>query len=377
MSKDALAKKLQSQKLKKMRKSLAFLVGFDGFTDEIIACVDRRTSATDYVPFKKIADFADHVHQASGKSKNFEFVVKQKKIGGNGPILANALLEAGCSVSLIGALGVPEIEELFLPLTKRCDEVFSIASSGHSDAVEFLDGKLILGKHDNVRTISHKNLEKNIGKKKLIELFDKADLFVSANWTMIVPMTDTWNWLIREIFPHIKKKTRIGFFDLADPAKRSPRDLQLALKTLSKMQKHLSVHLGLNVAESEQVAKALGYRSLKEIKNKKKMLCAYATWIRKQLDISQVVIHATDFALSASSTACATIDGPYCVHPKLSTGGGDNFNAGYCFASALELTQDEALLLGSATSGYYVRNAKSPTLSNLIKFLKDWEQEKV
>ncbi len=104
---------------------------------------------------------------------------------------------------------------------------------------------------------------------------------------------------------------------------------------------------------------------------------AHAQEIRKKLNISQVVVHATDFALSCSETACAIVDGPYCAHPKLSTGGGDNFNAGYCMGSILEMSQAEALLLGTATSGYYVRQAKSPTLSNLATFLQDWAKDAI
>ena len=65
--------------------------------------------------------------------------------------------------------------------------------------------------------------------------------------------------------------------------------------------------------------------------------------------------------------------GPYEPNPKLTTGAGDNFNAGFCFGQVLGLSTQLSLVLGTATSGYYVRNAKSPTLKDIITFLNYWE----
>ena len=64
--------------------------------------------------------------------------------------------------------------------------------------------------------------------------------------------------------------------------------------------------------------------------------------------------------------------GPYEPEPKLTTGAGDNFNAGFCFGQVLGLSPKESLILGTATSGYYVRNAESPTKEKLISFLEEW-----
>ena len=57
----------------------------------------------------EISTFAGRVTAAAGKSANFELVVRQSKIGGNGPIMANAML--GCEVDLtyvgtVGAVGL-------------------------------------------------------------------------------------------------------------------------------------------------------------------------------------------------------------------------------------------------------------------------------
>ena len=64
--------------------------------------------------------------------------------------------------------------------------------------------------------------------------------------------------------------------------------------------------------------------------------------------------------------------GPYCECPKLTTGAGDNFNAGFVFGMIAGFPMAQTLLMGMATSGYYVRNATSPNLQELIGFLSDW-----
>ncbi|MGE4572710.1 MAG: carbohydrate kinase family protein, partial [Candidatus Izemoplasmatales bacterium] len=59
------------------------------------------------------------------------------------------------------------------------------------------------------------------------------------------------------------------------------------------------------------------------------------------------------------------------------TGAGDNFNAGFVLGLLLGLEPDEALLTGMSTSGYYVRNADSPTFADLNKFITDWANNKI
>ena len=49
-------------------------------------------------------------------------------------------------------------------------------------------------------------------------------------------------------------------------------------------------------------------------------------------------------------------------------------NAGFCFGQVLGLSVQLSLLLGVVTSGYYVRNSKSPTLEDIINFLENWRK---
>jgi sugar/nucleoside kinase (ribokinase family) len=64
------------------------------------------------------------------------------------------------------------------------------------------------------------------------------------------------------------------------------------------------------------------------------------------------------------------VDGPFVAKPLISTGAGDHFNAGFCLGAMLGCEPAMCLQIGVATSGYYVRTARSPSIENLIEFLR-------
>jgi sugar/nucleoside kinase (ribokinase family) len=70
----------------------------------------------------------------------------------------------------------------------------------------------------------------------------------------------------------------------------------------------------------------------------------------------------------------ALVEGPYTRSPKLTTGAGDNFNAGFCFGQVQGFNAQESLILGVATSGLYVRNGRSASQKELMEFLALWSQ---
>jgi sugar/nucleoside kinase (ribokinase family) len=51
-------------------------------------------------------------------------------------------------------------------------------------------------------------------------------------------------------------------------------------------------------------------------------------------------------------------------------GAGDHFNAGFCAARVLGLSLEESLCAGCGTSGFYVREGRSPSLADLAGFVE-------
>ncbi len=370
-------KSLLAQKLSKIHKKMATFpdeaprcfIGFDGFTDEILSAVDTRTGPSSFKPMKKMDQFGKRVNLHAGKGCNIELVTKTKKLGGNAPILTNALLEGAHRIAFAGTIGLPEeIEPLFQDMASRCAKVFPLGPSCHSDAIEFQDGKIILGKLDNLSKLTVETVINHIGRMTLVDLLDDSDLFVCANWTMLQMMTPLWKMIDADLFTHMSLRPRWMFVDLADPAKRTDKDIREGMRALSRLEKGFKVILGLNESEAICLGKIFGIDT--------KDLSCLASDIRKKLGYFRVVIHGIKFALSADLDGVAEVKGPYTARPVISTGGGDNFNAGYCNALLYGLTAEEALLSGVATSGYYVRYGQSPTMKELVKFLKLWEKPK-
>jgi sugar/nucleoside kinase (ribokinase family) len=345
--------------------SMPALIGLDGFVDEIIAVVDKRLDLKRYEPMKTIDVFGRKITAAAGQSSNYELLVTQTKLGGNGPIMANALASAGLKVTYIGCLGYPTLHPVFAEFAKRA-KIFSIAEPGHTDALEFEDGKLMLGKHQTLGDINWDNMQVRVGKDELVKLVSSSKLIGMVNWTMLPFMSEIWSKLQSEILPSCPKAERTMFIDLADPEKRTHADIAAALKIISGFQKSLSVILGLNLKESSEIAEVLGIPAAADAEG---AIEKTAGAIREKLGVSCVVIHPRKGAAAATATESASFAGPFVQQPKISTGAGDHFNAGFCVGRVLGLSLEESLCAGVATSGYYVRTAASPSGKELADFV--------
>src|SRR5881275_1685051 len=167
----------------KRASQLSAFVGLDGFVDEILHVVDKRESAEKYQRLPTIAQLAERLAAAAGRSTNVELVGQLTKLGGNGPIMANALASFGLKVAYLGTLGYPNLHPVFADFAKRA-EVYSIAEPGYTDALEFEDGKIMLGKHQSLKQMNWENICERFGRDKFSQAFCSADLVGFVNWTM-------------------------------------------------------------------------------------------------------------------------------------------------------------------------------------------------
>ncbi|MDR1531523.1 MAG: hypothetical protein LBS62_04960 [Clostridiales bacterium] len=356
-------------------RRLKMLVGVDGFVDEILHIVDTRQDFENYTRVTHIADLGQRIVKAAGLSANIEMVPIQMKLGGNGPIFANALLEYGVELTYVGALGKPDVHAVFTPMTKKCAGVYSISGPGYTNALEFEDGKLMLGKITSLNEITWPNFRDSLGgAEKLAEMIAESQLFGMENWTMVPHMSDIWEGLIAEVFPLLGRpgEKPIAFFDLADPEKRTNADVLHAMELIGKFEECFRSILGLNEKELFEIADVYGIEYDKAAP-RDRLLRDTATAVYGRLGIYCLVVHPTKEALACLGGEYFHTFGPYCEKPKLTTGAGDNFNSGFCLGQALGLDPQSSLVLGAATSGYYVRSAKSPELSSILEFLTDWE----
>ena len=344
------------------------MVGLDGFVDEIIDVVDKRTSHENYDRITTIAQWGGKISAAAGQSCNFELVVKQQKLGGNGPIMGNALASMGWKTTYIGNLGVPTVHPVFQDFAKRA-EVISFAEPAHTDALEFLDGKVMLGNMGPLNDVTFDRMVAAVGMDRLVELMERSTLIGLVNWTMLPHMTGVWERVLVDIVPKLSNKPRKIFIDLADPERRLVEDLRAALGMLTRLNEKVHVILGLNLSEAQQVANALGLA--KPAADPEGAVVEYAVSIREKLNLGTVVVHPRKGAAAANAQGSAVMAGPFVAQPKISTGAGDHFNAGFCAGQLLGMNLEESLAVGVGTSGYYVRNAESPTAAKLAAFIAE------
>ncbi len=349
-------------------KKMSAFVGLDGFVDEILHVVDKRYDAQRFDRLPTIAKFSERLAGAAGKSTNVELVNQLTKLGGNGPIMANALASFGLKVTYLGNLGYPALHPVFHDFAKRA-EVYSIAEPGHTDALEFEDGKIMVGKHQSLKDVNWANIQARFGREQFIAKFGSADLVGFVNWTMLTYMSDIWESLQKEVCPSLKAPRRKIFFDLADPEKRKPEDIRRALDLISKFQAYFDVILGLNEKEAYEIGQVLGSTPSAQTPE---CLSQLAREIWRHLKINTLVVHPVTYALAVSDDKVDLVEGPFVAKPLITTGAGDHFNSGFCLGKLLGLNNAMSVLTGVTTSGFYVRTAQSPTISQLAEMLRNW-----
>ena len=334
------------------------LVGFDGFVDEIVTPVAARHGpAEDYVPFASIADFAERIaSEGGGRNANIEIVPRLEKLGGNGPILANGLLSLGSDVRYVGALGTPNVHSLFVDLARDTQAV-SLANPGRTMAFEFADGKIMFGMAQSLDNVTYSSLMDALGEEGLDRALDEADALAFVDWTMVPGFTEILRGIHDRILPRISSKDRLFFFDLADPTKRDSNELRTTLQIIALYSRFGRVNLGLNRKEARQALAVLGSGANSESTPLEEL----AIEIHQRLAIEAVVVHTRDCAAcaEANGTSCE-IEVAVCVTPRVFTGAGDHFNAGYLFGRKAGLLPSEAICAGALVATAYVTNGFSP-----------------
>lgn len=368
-----------SKNLEKMNpKNLNIIVGFDGFVDEIIHVVDKRADSENFTRINTIEALGERITKAAGLSTNIELVPTLKKIGGNGPIMCNAFAMHNPKLTYIGALGYPSIDDVFKVMEDKVT-LHSFAINGHTDALEFDDGKLMLGKMQSLKDVNYDNLIKAIGKDTLVNYLNQTDLFSNVNWSMLPNCTPLWEGIIKNILPLLEtRKVKPFFFvDLADPEKREDKEIIEALTLLKQFKSHFKVVLGLNKKEAYDIANVFELFDEQSLVHMQISLEDLNIALAEALELDCIVIHPVDRSCCVVEGVFYEETGPYVKKPKLSTGAGDNFNAGFMLGMLLGLTPDQALLTGMSTSGFYVRNARSPKFDELYTFMKEWAEGKI
>lgn len=354
--------------LEKQIPAQKITLGFDGFVDTIARVIKTKEAEKPPTYFETVAEFGQYFLEKSGRNSSIELEEQTTKLGGNMPIMANALARYGCDVSSLGAMGYPKLHPVFEAMAGTC-KCHSFAAPGLSSALEFSDGKIMLGQMKTLQELDWELIKSRLGSEVIIELFHNSDLIAALNWSELDQSSAIWRGLLTEVLPHCVREQRpIGFFDLSDCSKRSESALLEMLELLTAFAEYWQVVLSLNLNEAETLYKIVASQSAANAG-----LSKIGEVLFEHLNIQNLVIHHALEAMSWSSKGYCIQKANFVEKPKIVTGAGDHFNAGYCLALLLDLDDSNALLLGHATAYYYLNTGLSPDFQGLKNTIKTFQ----
>ncbi|MCL5098669.1 MAG: PfkB family carbohydrate kinase [Candidatus Omnitrophica bacterium] len=348
------------------------VTGFDGFVDEMISVVAERHGLDRWTPVKDIGTFGDWIKAAAGRSSLREIIVHRTDPGGCAVNLGDGLIALGIGLECFATLGQPR-HAAFDDFAALCRGCYSWGRlPGRTLAFEFEDGKLMFSAVKQLAEFDCDLLDKTLADGVYAAASTRARLIALTDWSLYPHMTSCWRKLQKEVY---SKLAHHPFFliDLVDPSGRSAIDIRAMGETLSGFESAGPTVLGLNGNEANALARSLGLPTATE---EPRAVEDQATVLREKLQISQVVIHCVKLAALADANGTRGVWGPFCPSPKKSTGAGDRFNAGYCAGLLLGLEPAECLQLGCASSGFFVRHARSASCHELGAFVEAWAHAK-
>lgn len=355
------------QSLRNFTQRPTGLCGFDGFIDTFIRLENPAT----------MAEFGPKVTAAAGIAASYPVQHLGDKFGGNGPLLASGL-HGLCSgqidLTYIGALGDPEILPIFAEaLEDKLTKIYSIANPAHSDCLEFRDGKIMLGDLRTCAEVSWERVTERVGLDNLDQLLQSVDFLGAVNWGKLVNVGSVWTGLADRLDQLGRTDERIPFFmDLAEFEQRSMEDRAELLQRVARITKTCHTLLSMNLKEAWQMAESFDrdYHGKKDPAD----VVELAEFLQDNIAVDRLIVHPNKGAAIASADGAHWVSGPYCADPLVSTGAGDHFGAGCLLGAAMGLDDFSLILLGVATSGYYVRSGRSPALDDLADFVDQWTE---
>ncbi len=346
-------------------------IGFDGYIDTLFRIIKSRENNGTLGFYNTIEEFGERILKASGKSADTGIYPVQQRAGGNAPIFANTLSTLGTAARCIALMGYPEIKGPFAGLSSDCERI-SLGEPCETYAFEFDDGKLMFGNTANADELSWNGLINRVGLERLKEIFAESELVGLVNWSGLAGMNGILDGIVDTVLPAIDRETlkrKLFFFDIADPTARSREDFMHLAKIMAKICEKSLVMLGLNENEALQIHQFVAPGSSEND------LIGVCMKLTDFLGISALIVHLRDGAYAFTKKGFVESKGFFVGKPVLTTGGGDNFNGGFCTGQLLGMDMDQSLLLGNAVSSYYVANGRSPDLESIITYISNFSRE--
>lgn len=355
---DSVAQRIRSKAPSLGRRRV--FIGFDGFIDTLVRVAGKRGLEEEGI-FRGIADFGAYLQARNGRSCSIELERIARRSGGNMPNFVRALGRFGCRIDAVGALGYPKVDPAFAGLGSF-GRIYSFAQPGSSLCLEFEDGKVMLYEPID-ECLSWDQIGERVRYSAFRKALSGAALVGALNWAEMKGATELWAGLLQEMRKLRMSPQTYVLFDLCDCSLRTAEEVVAVCDLLSLFSRSFRVILSLNENEADFL-----YRSLTADPDMPEIRRAGET-ISRRLGLHWLVVHLKDRSLGWGEPGCVAVSTRHVACPAISTGGGDNFNAGLSAGLLLGLDAVEVLTFANATSSFYVSEGRSPDLEELASHL--------
>lgn len=346
------------------RKQHKVFTGFDGYVDMIARPVLKTNEDGSREYFHTIKEFGEYIQSKAKKSCSIELHKETRKSGGNAFLFSNMLAALDVNVKCIGAFGFPETMDIFQSGKDNLD-LISVLNPGQCCAMEFSDGKIMLADNAEINNIKFSTLTEQIGEEHLLKYVQEADALAFMNWSEVPGSTDIWKGFLETIFPKIQReKRRKIFVDLSDCSGRKEEDIFEMMNVLHGISNYFDVILSLNSNEFQVLGECIGKEELEDVMNV----------LYERCGLKYLFVHLCDGSYGKDGEKVFYIKNRYIKIPKVSTGGGDNFNAGVLYSLLNGFDMETSMVIANATSGYYITRGQSAVKEEIIQYLKEWKE---
>ncbi len=336
------------------------LLGCDGFVDEVYQIVDVRKNLTEYTGMDDMRMFGELVVKRSGGGLGLEIIPKRRCSGGFTPNTGRVAAVLGLKPTLVGLYGAKEIDPAFEEFVDNCHLV-SLGDSAVTLVFEFTNGKILLSALKSVANLTWADFAAHFPGDKLDALFAGVDILGLGYWSLT---PDFDNFLKGMIARYDRQQApRRMFFDFADIKKKAPESFFASLELLKQFNGRIPMTMSLNEHEGADLFSRFGLACHED----PAALAADLKQVREKIGIDELVIHTPHFAVASHS-----VEGEAHARQEFqrnvirTAGAGDTFNGGYLCASLGNLPLKERLVVGNATTSFFVTHAAAPTKEQLL-----------
>jgi hypothetical protein len=244
-------------------------------------------------------------------------------------------------------------------------KLLSFADPALSKIMEFQTGKMMLAQMEALNRIEWEFIKETIGIDTFIKLFSNSDLIALLNWSELDNSAGIWRGLLRDVMPVSSTGKRpIGFFDLSDCSKRTSASILEAMEMIKSFSACWEMVLSLNLNEATIIHSVLIKKNQQE-ESTERMCEEIFNWF----NAGTIMIHHSNGAIARNKNGMYKRKSFFVKEPTISTGSGDNFNAGFCAGRLMDLEAGTSLALGHASSHLYMQSAQSPGINEILQFM--------